>query len=59
MESEGFMNLVVGLINGRSKILEADSWEADEFAGYLRAYKDDLQIGMFRLNQLSYWYLED
>lgn len=56
---EGIVKLVVGLINGRSRTLEADDYDADEFAGYLRVFKDDLQIGMFRLNQVSYWYLED
>lgn len=59
MESEDGLKLVVGLINGRSRTLEADDYDVDEFAGYLRVFKGDLQIGMFRLNQVTYWYLED
>ena len=53
------MNLVIGFVNGKERKFNVDDFDVSEDLGYLKAFKDDLQIGMFSFNQVSYWYVED
>lgn len=53
------MNLVIGFVNGREKIIKADDYRVDEEKGYLRILKDDYEIGMIAFNQIVYWFVED
>lgn len=56
---EGIVKLIIGLINGNERKLVVDKLDVSEELGYLKAYKDDLQIGLFSFNQVCYWYVED
>ena len=53
------MNLVVGFANGKERKIIVDDIDVSEELGCLKAYKEDLQVGMFSFNQVSYWYVED
>ena len=53
------MNLVVGFLSGKERKIVIDSFEVSEELGCLKAYKNDLQIGMFSFNQVTYWFVED
>ena len=59
MESEGYMNLVVGFVSGKERKFYVDDYDVNEELGYLKAYKDDLQIGPSSFNQVCYWFVED
>lgn len=59
MEGEGYMNLVVGFANGKERKIIVDDIDVSEELGCLKAYKEDLQVGMFSFNQVCYWYVED
>lgn len=59
MESEGFMNLVVGFVSGKERKFDIDSFEVSEELGCIKAHKGDLQIGMFSFNQITYWFVEE
>ena len=53
------MNLVVGFVSGTERKIAIDSFEASEELGCIKAYKHDIQIGMFSFNQVCYWFVED
>lgn len=53
------MNLVVGFVSGKEKKLDIESFEVSEELGCIKAFKYDLQIGMFSFNQVTYWFVED
>lgn len=53
------MNLVIGFVNGNERKFKIDDVDVSEELGYLKAYKNKQQIGMFSFNQVSYWYVED
>lgn len=53
------MSLIVGFVSGTERKIAIDSFEVSEELGYLKAYKDDLQIGLFSFNQVCYWYVEE
>ena len=53
------MNLVVSFVNGREKLFKVDDYLFDEDAGYLRFFKDNVEVGMIAINQIVYWYVED
>ncbi len=53
------MRLVIGYVSGKERKIAIDSFEVSEELGCLKAYKDDLQIGMFSFNQVCYWFVED
>lgn len=52
------MSLVVGFVSGTERKIDIDSFEVSDESGCLKAYKDDLQIGMFSFNQICYWFVE-
>lgn len=53
------MNLVIGFVNGKERKFNVDDVDVSEEFGYLKAYKNKLQVGMFSINQVCYWYVED
>ena len=59
MESEESMNIVIGFVNGREKIIKADDYSVDEENGYLKILKDDYEVGMVAFSQIVYWFMED
>ena len=59
MESEGFMNIVIGFVNGREKNIKVDDYSVDEEKGYLKILRDDYEVGIIAFNQIVYWFVED
>lgn len=53
------MNLVVGFVSGKERKIIVDKVDVSEELGCLKAYKCDIQIGMFSFNQICYWFVED
>lgn len=53
------MSLIVGFVSGTERKIAIDSFEVSEELGCIKAYKGDLQIGMFSFNQVCYWFVED
>lgn len=54
------MRIVIGLANGREKILKIGGYSFDEYGNYLTLYDENDKVsGVVSLNQMTYWYLED